>query len=130
MFNTPKAFALVDYDPDGLAIVSNYKYGSRALAHENMGKTVNDIRWLGLTSSQVVANQGASDNQQSLIILSARDRKKANHMLDHEVFQESGPEPGWRRELQVMLILNIKAELQICDSPVDGLSAWLKTELH
>ncbi|KAI9679181.1 MAG: hypothetical protein M1822_007391 [Bathelium mastoideum] len=130
MFGSSNTFALVDYDPDGLGILSTYKYGSRALAHENTDLATGCIRWLGLNSSQVVQNQQVSHDQQRLITLSKRDRRRANQMLGDEVFREFGGESGWRRELQVMLILNLKAEIQICDSNVDGLSTWLQTQLQ
>ncbi|TVY87160.1 Meiotic recombination protein, partial [Lachnellula willkommii] len=41
--------ALVDYDPDGLGILSTYKHGSIALAHES-GLAVSSVEWLGVRS--------------------------------------------------------------------------------
>ena len=128
LFRTLKAYALVDYDPDGLSILSTYKYGSRALAHENTDITLRSIEWFGLTSSQAAADRDITDDQQSLITLSDRDRRRAIQMLGDGVFQEYGPEPGWRRELQVMLNLNLKAEIQSCDSIFDGFLRWLQTK--
>ncbi|KAL9085629.1 MAG: hypothetical protein Q9165_007530 [Trypethelium subeluteriae] len=129
LFSSPKSYALVDYDPDGLAILSTYKYGSRALPHENMDIAVGSIEWLGLNSSQAMADRDVVDYQQGLITLSDRDRRRANQLLDDAPFREAGPERAWRRELQVMLVLNMKAEMQIRDSDVNGLSRWLEMNL-
>ncbi|KAF2230216.1 DNA topoisomerase IV, alpha subunit [Viridothelium virens] len=129
LFSSPKSYALVDYDPDGLAILSTYKHGSRALPHENMDIAIGTIEWLGLNSSQAIADREVVDYQQGLVTLSDRDRRRANQLLDDAPFREAGPERAWRRELQVMLVLNMKAEMQICDSDVKGLSRWLEVHL-
>ena len=49
-------FALVDYDPDGIAIMRTYKYGSRGLDHEG-DSTVPHLRWLGIRSSDLFGSQ-------------------------------------------------------------------------
>lgn len=134
-------YALVDFDPDGIAIMSNYKYGSYALAHENItsassagrGLNLPRLQWLGLNSSQLeirpkdggaTGEEVASDGQ-ALMRLTVRDRKKARHMLTGEICAEAGPQPDWRRELQVMLLLNVKAEIQILEEQSGGISGWL-----
>ncbi|KAI9712363.1 MAG: hypothetical protein M1820_001576 [Bogoriella megaspora] len=127
-FTAPKVYALVDYDPDGICILSTYKYGSAALKHENIGLAVDKIQWIGLNSYQAISAQG-SNNYQEMIVLSQRDRGKAKWMLISDVCGEDGLEPRWRRELQVMLILNLKAEVQIWDSANEGLSDWLLARL-
>lgn len=118
-------FALVDFDPDGLGIMSTYKYGSVALAHENANLAVPSIRWLGVRINDIV--QDASDKT-GLLKLSNRDRRIATRMLEKEILEEEGTEPEWRRELQVMLLLNVKAEIQILSS-AEGLEAWLDEKL-
>jgi meiotic recombination protein SPO11 len=57
-----------------------------------------------------------------------RDRRLAQRMLDREPFIEDGPEPEYRRELQNMLMLNIKAEIQLLEAGSSGLQGWLRTE--
>jgi meiotic recombination protein SPO11 len=48
-------------------------------------------------------------------------------MLEKGVFEESGPEPEWRVELQRMLMLNIKAEIQImCMRDDNGLESLIR----
>jgi meiotic recombination protein SPO11 len=115
----------VDFDPDGLGIMSTYKYGSVALAHENRNLAVPSIRWLGVRSSDII--QDGSDKT-GLLKLGSRDRRIATRMLDKEIFEERGREREWRRELQVMLILNFKAEIQIL-SAGSGLETWLDAKI-
>lgn len=117
--------ALVDFDPDGIGIMSTYKYGSMALAHENANLAVPSIRWLGVRSSDVVQDE---NDKTGLLKLSARDRRIAIRMLEKDIFEEGGREDEWRRELQVMLVLNRKAEIQILSSG-EGLECWLNVEL-
>ncbi|KAH0565874.1 hypothetical protein GP486_000731 [Trichoglossum hirsutum] len=115
-------YALVDFDPHGLCILSTYKYGSIALAHENAQLTVSRIRWLGVKSTDLLeSNAGEA---QGLLSLTARDRRKAVKMLGSEVFTEDAE---WRREMQVMLFLNIKAEVQVMSEfRRMGLERWIE----
>ena len=136
-------FGLFDLDPDGIAIMSTYKYGSFRLAHEYVAfqdtHTLNlpELRWLGVQSHQIdrsPATRSDTDNgtivdAQGLIKLTTRDRRKARQMLEWDLCAEHGPEPAWRHELQKMLMLNIKAEMQIIDEFPGGLAAWLSFEL-
>lgn len=41
-------YILADFDPHGIAIIHNYRWGSRRLAHENT--VVEQLQWLGITS--------------------------------------------------------------------------------
>ena len=66
---------------------------------------------------------------QRLLKLSARDRKKATNMLKWEHLDECGLDPDWRRELQVMLMLNMKAEIQLLDELLGGVQGWLLAKL-
>lgn len=137
-------YAFVDLDPDGVAIMSTYKYGSYRLAHEDI--TLNDtpalslpeIRWLGVKShhiSRTPAGESGTDTcamprLQGLMRLTRRDRTKAINMLEWDLCADNGPEPEWRHELQSMLMLNIKAEMQILDELPGGLVTWLSSELY
>ncbi|KAF2467887.1 DNA topoisomerase IV, alpha subunit [Lindgomyces ingoldianus] len=131
--------ALVDFDPDGLAIMSTYKYGSMRLAHENVATNdtpalaLPQLSWLGVRSHQLsrtpvtgrVTNCSANVDAQGLMRLTSRDRKKAHRMLEWEICREDGPEPTWRSELQTMLMLNTKAEMQILEEQPGGLASWV-----
>lgn len=137
-------FALVDFDSDGIAIMSTYKYGSRRLAHENVTSsgtpTLNlpQLCWLGVQSHQInrtPASEGDTEDGtildvQGLMRLTPRDRRKACRMLEWGVCAEDGAELAWRRELQTMLILNVKAEMQMLEELPGGLAVWLENELE
>ncbi|KAI9647676.1 endodeoxyribonuclease [Ciborinia camelliae] len=118
-------YALVDFDPDGIGIMSTYKHGSVALAHENKDLSVPSICWLGLRSMDMM--EGGEENE-GLLKLTKRDRRLAVMMLQRDVCQENGDEEEWRRELQIMLMLNKKAEIQIIGHG-DTLEGWLNRKL-
>ena len=125
-------YALVDYDPDGISILSTYKYGSISLAHESIGLSTPTIKWLGIRSTDI---RGHNDSVTSLVVdngimrLSARDRKKATNLLEGGECKDGGSEQEWRRELQVMMMLGAKAEMQILDRMNGGLEKWLRVKL-
>lgn len=50
-------------------------------------------------------------------------------MLRRDIWAENGPEMEWRREVQVMLMLNIKAEMEILNERTGGMEAWLEEKL-
>ena len=122
-------FALVDFDPDGIAIIANYKYGSLNLSHENASLNVSRVELLGLQSN-VLLHDNSDNMEQALLRLSSRDRKKAMKMLEKRPFNEHGPEVEWRRELQVMLMLGIKAEIEILAHGIGGVGGWVEDQLH
>ncbi|KAL8824730.1 MAG: hypothetical protein Q9170_008061 [Blastenia crenularia] len=131
----PPVFALVDFDPDGIAIMSTYKHGSFTLSHENANLKTPTIRWLGVKSGDLsldIAKYGPRDTnseKDGLLRLSRRDRKKAVKMLDREICEEYGAEQGWRRELQVMLMLNMKVEMEILSEEEGGVEGWVEKRL-
>ncbi|PYH78548.1 meiotic recombination protein spo11 [Aspergillus uvarum CBS 121591] len=118
-------YALVDGDPDGMAIMSTYKYGSLAYAHENSALNCPEIQWLGLRTSDIVAGVDPSGND-ALLSLTERDRKTILAMLSNNpVWAVDGPEQDARAELLQMLMLNVKAEMQILYEGDGGLVRWL-----
>ncbi|PYH69335.1 putative meiosis-specific topoisomerase Spo11 [Aspergillus vadensis CBS 113365] len=125
----PQFYALVDGDPDGMAIMATYKYGSVAFAHENRNLNVPGLHWLGLKIVDVVVGAGLlGDN--TLIRLTKRDRKKVIAMLSRNpIWAADGPEPEWRVELQRMLMLNVKAETETLYDTEGGLTGWLNRKL-
>ncbi|OWP04320.1 hypothetical protein B2J93_9388 [Marssonina coronariae] len=116
--------ALVDFDPDGIGIMSTYKYGSQALAHE-ANLAVPSVRWLGVQSHDFVEQD---EGVQGLLKMSARDRRIARKMLERASGEHAGVEEEWMRELQVMLMLNVKAEIQILGNG-EKLGEWLDSRL-
>lgn len=145
----------MDFDPDGISILSTYKYGSWTLSHENANRNVRSIRWLGLQSSDLLysidhddcdSGEGSSNGRMApasldnssfdssgagLLRLSLRDRKKATGMLKRDLLREDDgwSETEWRRELQVMLMLGYKAEMELLEEREGGLEAWLQRKL-
>ena len=109
--------------------MSTYKHGSFKLSHENAGLNTPSIQWLGIRAGNVLARKG-QDDYHGLLKLSARDRKKAVDMLERmEHLQESGAEEEWRRELQVMLMLNVKAEMEVLEEREGGVKKWVDEKL-
>jgi meiotic recombination protein SPO11 len=122
-------YALVDSDPDGMAIVSTYKYGSVAHTSENGKLNVPCLWWLGLRTSDVVTGASGNDDE-ALMRLTARDRKKIIGMLSsNPVWAAEGPELAWRAELQQMLMLNLKAEIEILYDREEGLEGWIDRQM-
>jgi meiotic recombination protein SPO11 len=126
--NTP-TYGLVDYDVDGIGILSNYSYGSAKMAHEALDLRC-PLRWIGLRSRDVIQAATRDSGGAALMPLSRRDRRRAALMLARRPFCEGADgapqEPAWRRELQVMLLLNVKAEMQLLEgSERGGLSSWV-----
>ena len=124
----PAILALTDCDPDGLSIASTYRYGSAALAHENAHLSIPSLQRLGVRLSDLVESNMSSDPR-GLMKLTARDRKKALGMLRSLIFAEDGPEVEWRAEVQRMLVLGLKAEIEILSGRAGGLEGWLEVKL-
>jgi meiotic recombination protein SPO11 len=94
-----------------------------SLAHES-NLVVPSIQWLGVRSCDFLNNK---DSIQGQLNLTARDRKIATKMLG-KVVAEDDIDDEWQRELRVMLMLNVKAEIQILGNP-DTLAEWLDKKL-
>lgn len=166
-------FALVDYDPHGIAIFRTYKHGSKRLDHEE-NLTVPGLRWLGVQSRHVLtdrlnlagngsqastysegssqdsSSQGSfaysqnteenptrkrrrlqrTDSNQVLASLTPGDRKKAVEVM-RDIYDNGEADAAAREqfgELQRMLLLNIKAEIQALDD-FGNITDWLTEAL-
>lgn len=150
----PKICALVDADPDGLNIMSVYKYGSLACAYDNALLNAPKLSWLGLRISTAVSrtapfhaleskldangcenyieSEPKSNGAEPVFLpLTRRDRRMARSMMTkNPVFAEHGPEEEWRRELQVMLMLNVKAEIEAFYDGFESFKQWISRELE
>lgn len=124
-FSSPPVHALVDFDPDGLAIFSTYKHGSENLSHESSHLDLDQLQWLGLQIESVLDDDSMRVDQ-GLLTLSRRDRAKATKMLGWEIL---AGEDGVRKALQIMLMLNIKAELQSLNDVPGAMNAFLESRL-
>ena len=129
-FASPPVFCLADLDPDGLAITSTYKNGSAALAHENEGLRVPQMQWLGLRSGHLANRTDELHSEQGLLALTVRDRRKAINMLERgDPDSDDVHELEARSALQTMLMLNMKAELQLLDATPRGMEDLLTSAL-
>lgn len=112
--------------------MSTYKYGSINLAHE-INTTVSSLQWLGPQLRDVLQlnkKKTQAKDPQGLLQLTARDRRIAVKLLEKEdLFGEGCKEAEWRREIQKMLMLNVKAEIQVLGSG-EALEKWLNTKLR
>jgi len=71
-------FCLADFDPDGIAIMRTYKYGSRGLRHEQNVR-IPRLNWLGIQSSDVLKRSRAENGDTS-----SRSRSSLSHVAnDH-----------------------------------------------
>jgi meiotic recombination protein SPO11 len=118
-------YGLFDYDPDGIGIFHTYKYGSARAAHEPCNAACPDMKWLGLKSCNAFVTNEQSER--SLMQLSFRDRRRANRMLSWPAFTaEDTCAATVRRELQVMLFMSRKAEIQLLEAFPGGLGTRLE----
>ncbi|RMZ07419.1 hypothetical protein D0860_05119 [Hortaea werneckii] len=129
-FSSPLVFGLADYDPDGIAILDVYKHGSAAMRHENPGLKVEKLGRLGLNSGHIITSWDEAHADQGLLTLTARDRTKACKMLERRLQDGGAKKDTTRRELQIMLMLNIKAELQLLDAVPGSVSAILESAIE
>jgi meiotic recombination protein SPO11 len=129
-YRTPPVYALVDFDPDGLAIYSTYKHGSISLAHENANLNVPLMELLGLQSNNLPAipPREQRSEEEEMLRLSKRDRVKAEHLIENRINPEFSVDHELVKQLQVMLMLNVKAEIQILEAKEGGLSDWLLSQ--
>ncbi|CRK43964.1 hypothetical protein BN1723_005949 [Verticillium longisporum] len=130
-------FCLVDFDPDGLRIMQCYKHGSQSLRHESH-VVLPRLQWLGIRSADLMPDgqRGADGDREgvprelpadpaTVMPLSLRDRSCARKLLAS--FDEDGADVDdseYRRELQIMLVLGVKGEIQAVDD-VGDLTRWL-----
>lgn len=122
-------YVLTDHDPHGMSILSTYAHGSASLAHQNQELAVPGLRWLGVKLADAVGTQLREDGEggsdaPGILALTKRDRRLAKSMLGtHPAFAE-GVHQDWRREVQCMLLLNMKAEIQILGGG-ESLGRWI-----
>ena len=84
---------------------------------------------MGLCTSDVAAGS-ENGTGVALLSLTARDRRKIVAMLRNDpVYASDGPEPECRVDLQRMLILNVKAEIEVLYDQNGGLEAWINRKM-
>ncbi|KAF2220777.1 Spo11/DNA topoisomerase VI subunit A [Elsinoe ampelina] len=125
-FASPPVYLLSDFDPDGIAIAQTYKHGSLKLQHEGQGIQTPQARRLGLSRKHVTDLPG-SFRSQTLLPMTVGDRRKAQNMLKRMVDHEDMVED--MVDLQFMLMMNVKAELQSLNEGQGGLDHVLATAI-
>ncbi|PSK36574.1 hypothetical protein B9Z65_1757 [Elsinoe australis] len=125
-FHHPAVYLLTDFDPDGVAIANTYKYGSAQLAHEGASSQTAKAHRIGLTRHHIT-DDGASKVEHALLPLTGRDRRKAKVMLRHMSDSDKDGVKDDIADLHAMLMLNVRAELQLLDERPDGLERFLSS---
>ncbi|PHH65651.1 hypothetical protein CDD81_1737 [Ophiocordyceps australis] len=145
---------LADFDPDGLGIFRCYRFGSEALAHEASACNLK-VRWLGIKShhiqsmttlhrarpfgSSMAGHEHAAASRISISsihcrepvsMLTMRDRRTIRCALASIARQDLDDVElvELRRELQVMLMMAVKAEIQWLDEAGD-ITEWLSDKI-
>ncbi|KAI0471486.1 DNA topoisomerase IV, alpha subunit [Xylariaceae sp. FL0804] len=150
-------FALVDFDPHGISILRTYKHGSRRLSHEE-NVTLSALAWIGPRVKDVIGTFPSLPPESALLAphtaevsssqrdargrirsagpaesaaaLKASDRKLTVALLRKIMADSSHSSEDTELvfELQIMLMLNVKAEIQALDEAGDMI-AWLDERL-
>jgi len=102
--------AFVDADPHGLKILSVYSSGSKNMSYDSCSLTTPDIKWLGLRPSDF---ERYGLPEQCLLPMSDKDTKVGQDMLKEDFILKN---PAWVAELELMLKLKQKAEIQALSS--------------
>ncbi|KAJ1423708.1 topoisomerase [Ochromonadaceae sp. CCMP2298] len=102
--------ALVDADPYGLKILSVYCSGSKQMSYDSNHLTTNDIKWLGVRPSDLDRYQLPA---QCRLDMTEHDKKMGEELLKEPFILKH---PEWVKELELMMKLGVKAEIQALSS--------------
>lgn len=117
-------FGLFDYDPYGVDILKCYRFGSKVSARE-AELNLPQMHWLGIRSDDVIDLPATS----SLLELTQSDRKRATRLMESMTIATGDVAEELREcrtELQRMLMLSCKAEIQILG---DDLCRWAEQKM-
>ncbi len=101
-------YTLTDSDPYGWYIYSTMKYGSMALAHESDRLGCKEMKFLGMSTSDIEHY----DLRAVTIKAKDVDIKRAQEMKAYDWFKSK----EWQRELDLFLDKKLKAEIQALSS--------------
>ncbi len=101
-------YCLTDSDPYGWYIYSTMKYGSMALAHESERLGCPEMKFLGMSTSDI------EHYDLSSVTIKAKevDIKRAQEMKAYDWFKSK----EWQREINLFLEKKLKAEIQALSS--------------
>jgi meiotic recombination protein SPO11 len=109
--------------------MSTYKYGSLAHLHKNAELSLPPLQWLGLKIADA-ADETQNSSGELSFFLAARDRKKIVSMLRRSpIWASDGVEPEWCAELQRMLMLNVKVEIEKLYDDGGSLEEWIDRKM-
>jgi len=97
-------YALVDWNPYGVEILLIYTTGSKNMQHDAVNLAIPDIKWLGIHHTDLHKVSASC-----LQPLTKHDVSKAKQLL---VRPSVLSRPKWRQELEKMLEVGKKAEIQ------------------
>jgi len=125
-FNSIPFFALVDADPFGVGIFTNYKYGS--INQSKQSRTIerecalNNLQLCGVTIKQIRHQNLLEINQ--MITLTDSDKKKCNNLLQLSNYLN---DEALKQIMQSQQEWNVKAEIETLMSK--GVEWFVKTFL-
>ena len=98
-------YILTDYDPWGFYIYSVIKYGSIALAHISEKMAIEQVRFLGIKSSDIEDY----DLKKHFIALKDTDIDRIKQIQEYDWFKDN---KAWQKEFEQMKKYKAKAEIQ------------------
>lgn len=101
--------AIMDADIYGFEILRVYSVGSKALSFEASNLAVPNIKWLGLLPSDLTEDSGFSIPKSTHLKMTKSDERRIKLLLEEEFVIRK---PQWGRQIQTLLDLGIKAEIQ------------------
>ncbi|KDN50717.1 hypothetical protein RSAG8_01215, partial [Rhizoctonia solani AG-8 WAC10335] len=107
---------LVDADSHGMDILSVYKFGSKAMAHEELA--ADRVEWIGVKRGDL---EQIGIPVSEMLETTAADVRKAQSMLRSETLPAE-----WAEELEQMLESGTKAEIEIITSHGQGAHALVE----
>ena len=102
-------YVLTDLDPYGLYIYSVIKFGSISLAHMASELAIPSVRFLGITTDDVLKY----DLQRHFIKLKDIDISRLKQIADYKWFRDS---KHWQRQFKMIKQFNSKVEIQALSS--------------
>ena len=101
--------AIMDADVYGFEILRVYSVGSKALSFEASNLAVPNIKWLGLLPADLEESSGFGIPKDVHLQMTKSDEHRTKLLLDEEFVKRK---PAWRTQIQKLLDLGIKAEIQ------------------
>lgn len=101
--------AIMDADIYGFEILRVYSVGSKALSFEAANLAVPNIKWMGLLPSDLLPESEFQIPKHTHIKMTKSDERRTKLLLEEEFVRRK---PEWRKELEILLNLEVKAEIQ------------------